>query len=139
MISILLLLMILSFTLFFFNMREGLENCPKIEGTTTTGLINRANISSIKKKVDDINKIKIQIDNNTSKINLINNQLKDTIDLKQKVNDLTESTKKLKKSLSNLAGNIQSKGFSVANTSKKNQPNPLPHLYDDPHAGKWRT
>jgi t-SNARE complex subunit (syntaxin) len=139
MISILLLLLLLSLTLFLYNQREGLDNCPPIDGTTTAGLNNSANLSSIEKHIDNINQLKEQIDKNTSTLDTINIQLKDSLDIKKKVNDLTKQTTNLQNAMKNLGNNMQSNGFAVAGTSKKDLPNPLPNLTDDPNSGKQRT
>ena len=52
MISILCLLLLLSLILFIYkNNKEGLDNCPPLEGPTTTGMHNEATLSSIKTNV----------------------------------------------------------------------------------------
>ena len=61
MILILFILLLLSLTLFLYKEREGLDNCPPIEGTTSSGLTNTANLASIKKKIDNVNVLKQQI------------------------------------------------------------------------------
>ena len=139
MISILLLLLLLSLTLFFNNKREGLDNCPPIEGTTSTGISNAANLSSVEKQMDSINHLKEQIDKNTATLEIIQVQLINSLDVKKKVDDLAKQTTNLQNAMKNLGGNMQAKGFSVAGTTKKDMPKPLPHLTDNPYAGKWRT
>ena len=71
---------------------------------------------------------KIQINKNKTSLNTLNNQLKDALDLKQKVNNLAKSTKDLQKSMSNLGSKMQGHGFAAAGTTKKDMPNPLPHF-----------
>ena len=96
MISILFLLLLLSLILFLYkNNIEGLDNCPQLEGPTTTGMRNSATLSSIKKNVDNINNnIANQVASNTSKLETLNNNLKSVLDLKQKVTDLVNGEKK---------------------------------------------
>lgn len=139
MILILFILLLLSLTLFLYKQREGLDNCPPIEGTTSSGLTNIANLASIKKKIDNVNVLKQQIDKNTSDIKNKSEEMKSVLDLKQKVDDLSKETKKMQENLNNFGGQMQSKGFTVANTTKKDMPNPLPQLHSDPHAGNLRT
>ncbi len=141
MISILCLLLLLSLILFIYkNNREGLENCPPLEGPTTTGMHNKATLSSIKTNVDNINNnLAIQVTNNTSKLATLNNNLKSILDLKQKVSDLVKGENKLQQSLANFGNQLQSKGFSVVNTTKKDMPNPLPQVQANAYTGQRRT
>ena len=139
MIIILFILFLLSLTLFLYKEREGLDNCPPIEGTTSSGLTNTANLASIKKKIDNVNILKQQIDKNTSDIKTKSEEMKEVLDLKQKVADLSKETKKMQQNLANFGGAMQAKGFTVANTTKKDMPNPLPQLHSDPYAGNLRT
>jgi len=141
MISILCLLLLLSLILFIYKKdREGLDNCPPLEGPTTTGIHNEATLSSIKTNVDNINNsIATQVASNTSKLETLNNNLKGVLDLKQQVMDLAKGEKKLQQSLANFGNQLQSKGFSVANTSKKNMPNPLPQVQANAYTGQRRT
>ncbi len=141
MISIVFLLLLLSLILFLYkNNIEGLDNCPPLDGITTTGMQNQATLSSIKKNVDNINNnIANQVANNTSKLEALNNSLKGILDLKQQVTDLANGEKKLKQSLANFGNQLQAKGLSLANTTKKDMPNPLPQVQASPYTGKRRT
>jgi hypothetical protein len=141
MISIVFLLLLLSLILFLYkNNIEGLDNCPPIEGTTTTGMRNNATLSSIKTNIDNINNnIANQVTSNTSKLDALNNSLKGILDLKQQVTDLATGEKKLKQSLANFGNQLQTKGLSLANTTKKDMPNPLPQVQASPYTGKRRT
>jgi hypothetical protein len=141
MISILCLLLLLSLILFIYKKdKEGLDNCPPLEGPTTTGMHNEATLSSIKTNVDNINNnLSIQVTNNTSKLETLNNNLKGILDLKQKVSDLVKGEKKLQQSLANFGNQLQSKGFSVVNTTKKDMPNPLPQVQANAYTGQRRT
>ena len=139
MILILFILLLLSLTLFLYKQREGLDNCPPIEGTTSSGLTNTANLASIKKKIDNVSGLKQQIDKNTSDIKNKSEEMKSVLDLKQKVDDLSKETIKMQNNLKKFGGLMQSKGFTVANTTKKDMPKPLPQLHSDPHAGNLRT
>ena len=141
MISIVFLLLLLSLILFLYkNNIEGLDNCPPLDGITTTGMQNQATLSSIKKNVDNINNnIANQVANNTSKLEALNNSLKGILDLKQQVTDLATGEKKLKQSLANFGNQLQAKGLSLANTTKKDMPNPLPQVQASPYTGKRRT
>lgn len=141
MISIVFLLLLLSLILFLYkNNIEGLDNCPPIEGTTTTGMRNNATLSSIKINIDNINNnIANQVTSNTSKLEALNNSLKGILDLKQQVTDLATGEKKLKQSLANFGNQLQAKGLSLANTTKKDMPNPLPQVQASPYTGKRRT
>ena len=119
---------------------EGLDNCPPLDGITTTGMQNQATLSSIKKNVDNINNnIANRVANNTSKLTALNNSLKGILDLKQQVTDLANREKKLKQSLANFGNQLQAKGLSLANTTKKDMPNPLPQVQANPYSGKRRT
>jgi hypothetical protein len=141
MICIVFLLLLLSLILFLYkNNIEGLDNCPPLDGITTTGIQNQATLSSIKKNVDNINNnIANQVANNTSKLTALNNSLKGILDLKQQVTDLANGEKKLKQSLANFGNQLQAKGLSLANTTKKDMPNPLPQVQANPYSGKRRT
>lgn len=141
MISILCLLLLLSFALFMYkNNIEGLDNCPPLEGPTTTGMQNEATLSSIKTNVNNLNNnIAKQVASNTTKLETLNNNLKGVLDLKQKVDDLVKGEKKLQQSLANFGNQVQSKGFSVVNTTKKDLPKPLPQLHANPYSGQSRT
>ena len=140
MISILCLLLLLSLILFIYKKNiEGLDNCPPLEGPTTTGMHNKATLSSIKTNIDNINNnLATQVTNNTSKLETLNNNLKNILDLKQKVNDLAKGEKKLQQSLANFGNQLQSKAFSLVNTSKKDMPNPLPQVQANPYTGQRR-
>ena len=131
----------LSLILFIYKKdREGLDNCPPIEGSTSTGMRNTAILSSIKTNVDSLNNnIANQVASNTSKLELLNNSLKSVLDIKQKVNDLVTGEKKLMQSLADFGNQLQSKGLSLANTTKKDMPNPLPQVKADAYSGKRRT
>lgn len=141
MISILFLLLLLSLILFLYkNNIEGLDNCPQLEGPTTTGMRNSATLLSIKKNVDNINNnIANQVASNTSKLETLNNNLKSVLDLKQKVTDLVNGEKKLKQSLADFGSQLQAKGLSLANTTKKDMPNPLPQIQSNAYTGIRRT
>lgn len=141
MICIVFLLLLLSLILFLYkNNIEGLDNCPPLDGITTTGMQNQATLSSIKKNVDNINNnIANQVANNTSKIESLNNSLEGILDLKQQVTDLTIGEKKLKQSLVNFGNQLQAKGLSLANTNKKDMPNPVPQVQANAYTGKRRT
>lgn len=141
MICIVFLLLLLSLILFLYkNNIEGLDNCPPLDGPTTTGMRNASTLSSIKKNVDNINNnIANQVSSNTSKLTALNNSLKGILDLKQQVTDLANGEKKLKQSLADFGNQLQAKGFSLANTTKKDMPNPLPQVQASPYTGKRRT
>lgn len=141
MICIVFLLLLLSLILFLYkNNIEGLDNCPPLEGPTTTGMQNTATLLSIKKNIDNINNnIANQVASNTSKLETLNNNLKGILDLKQKVSDLAKGEKKLQQSLANFGNQLQSKGFSVVNTTKKDMPNPLPQVQANAYTGQRRT
>lgn len=141
MICILFLLLMLSLILFIYKKDiEGLDNCPPIEGSTSTGMRNTAILSSIKTNVDNLNNnIADQVASNTSKLETLNNSLKSVLDIKQKVNDLVTDEKKLMQSLAEFGNQLQSKGLSLANTTKKDMPNPLPQVRANPYTGKSRT
>lgn len=141
MISILFLLLLLSLILFLYkNNIEGLDSCPQLEGPTTTGMRNSATLLSIKKNVDNINNnIANQVASNTSKLETLNNNLKSVLDLKQKVTDLVNGEKKLKQSLADFGSQLQAKGLSLANTTKKDMPNPLPQIQSNAYTGIRRT
>jgi len=131
----------LSLILFIYkNNIEGLDNCPPIEGSTSTGMRNQATLLSIKTNVNNLNNnIADQVASNTSKLETLNNSLKSVLDIKQKVNDLVTDEKKLKQSLADFGNQLQSKGLSLANTTKKDMPNPLPQVKANPYTGKSRT
>ena len=47
--------------------------------------------------------------------------------------------KKLKQSLADFGSQLQAKGLSLANTTKKDMPNPLPQIQSNAYTGKRRT
>ena len=46
---------------------EGLEECPQLESITSGGVINSANINSIKQGITNLDHMKSVIDSNTNK------------------------------------------------------------------------
>lgn len=109
---------------------EGLEECPQLESITSGGVINSANINSIKQGITNLDHMKSVIDSNTNNILELNDKVKEALDINQSVQNLSKSTKVLQKSVSDLGDKMQSKGFQVLGTSKKDLPNPLPVLTD---------
>ncbi len=138
MTNVLFLLFLLLLTFIYKKNKEGLDNCPQLDGPTTTGIQNEATLSSISTNVDKINIMAKLVENNTANIETLNNNLKDILDLKQKVNELVTSEKNMKQSLLQFGEQLQSTGLSVANTTK-NMPIPVPQIHANPYTGKWRT
>ena len=139
MICIILLLLLLSLILFLNKNREGLDNCPEIKNSTTTGIINSANISSLKQNIKNINDLEIKITKNNLDISNINKQLIDILDIKQKVKDLSKSTSNLQESLKKLGDNIQGKGFAVLGITKEEGLKPPPILTDNSTTSEFTT
>jgi len=118
--------------------KESLDNCPQLDGPTTTGIQNEATLSSISTNVNKLNIIAQLVENNTTNIETLNNNLKDILDLKQKVNDLVTSEKNMKQSLLQFGDQLQSTGLSSANTTK-NMPIPVPQIQANPYTGNYRS
>ena len=136
--ALLFVLLVLSFLslllfslLFFIKKREGLDECPPLESATSGGLINSANINSIKNGITNLDHLKSIIDSNTHSILELNNKFQEALDINQLVKNLSKSTKVLQKSVSDLGDKMQSKAFAVIGTSKEDLPNPLPQFTDN--------
>lgn len=119
--------------------REGLDNCPTLENQTTTGLRNISLIDSLTKTTNNIQtSLADQINNNTSSLKTLNTKYNEVLSLNKEIKDLTKKSMNLQKAVVNFGNQLQSKGFSVANTTKKDMPNPLPQVQANAYTGRRR-
>lgn len=119
--------------------REGLDNCPTLENQTTTGLRNISLIDSLTKTTNNIQtSLADQINNNTSSLKTLNTKYNEVLSLNKEIKDLTKKSMNLQKAVVNFGNQLQSKGFSVANTTKKDMPSPLPQIKANAYTGRQR-
>jgi hypothetical protein len=119
--------------------REGLDNCPPLENQTTTGLKNISILNSLTKTTNNIqNTLADQITSNTKSLQTLNTKYNEVLSLNKEIKDLTKKSMNLQKAVANFGNQLQNKGFSVANTSKKDMPNPLPQVQANAYTGRQR-
>lgn len=114
MISILILLLLLSFILFLFNKREGLENCnsPPIKGSTVGEITNSKQISNLQKQINDLDShLRQQIATNTGQINNINANIKGFGNLRQVVSGLSDTIKKTEGAIKKIQKQLETKSI----------------------------
>lgn len=136
---IILYLLLIPYFSNFKREREGLDNCPTLENQTTTGLRNISMINSVTKTTNNIqNTLAEQINNNTSSLQTLNTKYNEVLSLNKEIKDLTKKSINLQKAVVNFGNQLQSKGFSVVNTTKKDTPKPLPQVQANAYTGRQR-